>query len=125
MEIEGVGPNIALAIVDWFGNPANQKVLSKLQQAGIWPERSTNLSTSGGGRLGGSTFVVTGTLQGFSREEAREYILKHGGKLSESVGKNTDFLVLGENPGSKLDKARQLNVRIIDEGELKAMAEGN
>ncbi len=125
MKIEGVGPNIALAIVDWFINPANQKVLSKLHQAGVWPERSTSLSTSGEGRLGGSTFVVTGTLQSFSREEAREYILQYGGKVSESVGKSTNYLVLGENPGSKLDKARQLNVRIIDEGELKAMAEGN
>ncbi len=122
-KVEGVGPNIAAAIVDWFKITANQRVLAKLRQAGVWPVRSGQTSGQAMGALTGKTFVVTGTLAGFSRDGAREFILGHGGRVSESVSKNTDYLVLGENPGSKLENAQKLGVRIISEEELKKLAE--
>jgi DNA ligase (NAD+) len=68
------------------------------------------------------TFVVTGTLPTFSREDAKEFIQSHGGKVTDSVSRNTSYLVLGEAPGSKYDKAKALGVKIIDENELKKLA---
>jgi DNA ligase (NAD+) len=123
--ITGVGPNIATTIVDWFSNSANRRVLDKLRQAGIWPQRSATDAAGGGGKLVGLTFVVTGTLASFSREGVRDFILEHGGKISDSVSRNTDYLVLGENPGSKLEKAKQFDVRIINEEELRKLAAGD
>ncbi|MBN1450803.1 MAG: NAD-dependent DNA ligase LigA [Anaerolineales bacterium] len=121
-EIEGVGPNIAEAIVDWFARPANQNLLAKLKSAGVWPVAQlsvTNDQTPGS--LVGLTFVVTGTLTGFTRDGIKEFIQSNGGKVVGSISKNTDYLVLGENPGSKLDKAQELGVKIIDEEELRRL----
>lgn len=121
-EIEGVGPNIAEAIVDWFAQPANQKLLRKLKAAGVWPVAQVSTrDESTSGSLAGLTFVVTGTLAGFTREGIKEFIQSNGGKVVSSVSKNTAYLVQGENPGSKLDKARELGVKIIDEEELRSM----
>lgn len=124
LAIEGIGPNIAQAIVDWFTRPANQVVLNKLRAAGVWPRsvpgqpvETTELPFSG------KTFVVTGTLQGFSREGVKDFIETRGGKVTDSVSKKTSYLVLGENPGSKLEKARSLGVEIIDEATLRRLAE--
>lgn len=119
--VEGVGPNIAAAIVDWFGRERNQKVLAKLKAAGVWPQSSTVYGPSSTGALSGLTFVVTGALTGFTREGVKEFIEAHGGKVTDSVSKNTDYLVLGENPGSKLQKAQALGIRIIGEDELRQM----
>ena len=122
-EIEGVGPNIAEAIVDWFARPANQNLLKKLKAAGVWP--TTQLSVTSGqlpGSLDGLSFVVTGTLAGFTRDGIKEFIQSNGGKVVGSVSKNTDYLVLGENPGSKLDKAQELGVPVIDEERLRQLA---
>jgi len=119
--IEGVGPNTALAIVDWFARPANRNILSKLKDAGVWPRVEQKNEPMGPLPLEGFTFVVTGTLQGFSREEVKEFIQKFGGKVTDSVTRKTDFLVAGEAAGSKLDKARSLNVTIIDENGLRNM----
>jgi DNA ligase (NAD+) len=128
-EIEGVGPNIAEAIVDWFARPANQKLLAKLKSAGVWPIAQlsvTSLSPQGGdqssGSLAGLTFVVTGTLVGFTRDSIKEFIQSNGGKVVSSVSKSTDYLVLGENPGSKLDKAQELGVPVIGEERLHQLA---
>ena len=122
-EIEGVGPNIAEAIVDWFARPANQNLLKKLKAAGVWPVAQVSAtSDQPSGGLAGLTFVVTGTLTNFSREGIKEFIQEHGGKVIGSVSKNTDYLVLGEDPGSKLDKAQELGVKIIDENELRRLA---
>jgi len=118
--IEGIGPNIAEAIADWFTHERNRLVVEKLRRAGVWP-RGAVQATPAGGALAGKTFVVTGTLAGFSREGVKEYIEAHGGKVTGSVSKNTDYLVVGENPGSKLDKARELGVKIIGEEELKRL----
>jgi DNA ligase (NAD+) len=120
--IEGIGPNIAQAIVDWFARPANQQLLEKLRRVDVWPISSDQLSVNSDQLLlSGLTFVVTGTLPSFSREEAKAFIESHGGKVTDSVSKKTSYLVLGEAPGSKLDKARLLGVPILDEAGLRAL----
>ena len=122
--LEGIGPNIAQAIVDWFARPANRQVLEKLREAGVWPVEQAAEVPAGGLPLAGQTFVVTGTLEGFSRDEIKEFIEQHGGKVIGSVSKKTGYLVLGENPGSKLDKARELGVPVLDEAGLRRLAGG-
>jgi DNA ligase (NAD+) len=121
--VEGIGPNIAQAIVDWFARPANQLVLQKLRNVGVWPRAEVQPVTSNVPRaFDGKTFVVTGTLAGFSREGVKEFIESQGGKVTDSVSKKTDYLVLGENPGSKRDKASELGVEILDEAALRRLA---
>ncbi len=119
-QIEGIGPNIAEAIVDWFKRPANQKILKKLKAVGLWPMEQGK-KEKGEAKLDGLTFVVTGTLPTFSREGVKEFIESNGGKVTDSVSKKTSYLVLGAEPGSKFEKARSLGVKIIDEGELRKL----
>lgn len=119
-QIEGLGPNIAESIVDWFKRPANQKVLKKLKSAGVDPVMKKDEKKKDG-KLTGLTFVVTGTLPNFSRDDAKEFIESNGGKVTDSVSKKTSYLVLGENPGSKFDKAKSLGVKIVDEAGLKKL----
>ena len=119
-QIEGIGPNIAEGIVDWFSRPFNQKVLKKLKAAGVWPKAEES-GKKRDGAFNGMTFVVTGTLPTFSRDDAKEFIESNGGKVTDSVSKKTSYLVLGENPGSKFDKAKSLGVKIIGEEELKKL----
>jgi DNA ligase (NAD+) len=112
--IEGVGPNIALAIVDWFKRETNRKLLGKLKRAGVWPVEETNTKLTRTERIFSNlVFVVTGTLPGFTRDELKEIIKQNGGKVTDSVSKNTSYLLAGEQPGSKVDKAKQLGVKII------------
>ena len=125
LEIEGIGPNIAQAVVDWFARPANQKVLSKLRAAGVWPTADPAPVSAADQRLAGLTFVVTGSLQNFSREEIKVYLQANGAKVTGSVSKNTDYLVTGENPGSKLTKAQSLGVQVLTENGLQALVEGD
>lgn len=120
--IEGVGPNIAQGLVDWFSRPANQVVLEKLRQNGVWPVSEREIQSSQSTSLKGLTFVVTGTLSSFSRDEVKAFIEKHGGKVTGSVSKQTNYLVAGENAGSKLDKANTLGVPVLDEESLKSLA---
>lgn len=122
--IDGIGPNIAEAIVDWFQNPRNRQLLEKLKAAGVWPRAQNNDRKPVGDSLAGMTFVMTGTLPTFSREEAKAFIQAHGGKVTDSVSKKTSYLVRGENPGSKLQKAQDLGVPVLDEAGLRALAEG-
>jgi len=114
-EVEGVGEVVAEAIVEWFARPANQKLLKKFQKIGVKPEevrRST-------GPLMGVSIVITGSLDSISREEAAERIRALGGTFQSSVGKETDYLVVGANVGeSKLTKARKLGTKQITEEEL-------
>jgi len=120
--IEGFGPNISQAIVDWFASPTNLQLLEKLRSAGVWPSAEIKSENNGEDAfLSGLVFVITGTLPTLSRQEAKEYIKSKGGKVTSSVSKNTSFIVAGENPGSKLDKARELNIEIIDENGLKSL----
>jgi DNA ligase (NAD+) len=119
-QIEGVGPNIAESIVDWFSQTSNQKLLKKLKAAGLDPQMKKDEKKKDG-VLTGLTFVVTGTLPTFSRDDAKEFIENNGGKVTDSVSKKTSYLVLGENPGSKFDKAKSLGVKIIDETGLRKL----
>ncbi|MBE7432882.1 MAG: NAD-dependent DNA ligase LigA [Anaerolineales bacterium] len=120
-QIEGVGPNIAESIADWFSRSANQKLLKKLKAAGVDPQMKKD-ERKKEGAFTGLTFVVTGTLPNFSRDDAKEFIENNGGKVTDSVSKKTSYLVLGENPGSKFEKAKSLGVKVIDEAELKRLA---
>ena len=123
-QIEGVGPNIAQAIVDWFSRPMNILVLNKLQHSGVWPEFIPQVAGSQAKMpLSPFTFVVTGTLSRFSRDGVKNFIEQNGGKVASSVSKKTSFLLAGENPGSKLDKARDLGVKTITEQELMDMVD--
>jgi DNA ligase (NAD+) len=122
--IPGFGPNTAQGIVDWFERPRNQKLLQKLRRAGVWPRRAGQ-ALEQVQTLSGRTFVVTGTLPEFSRSEAKAFIEAHGGKVTGSVSTNTDYLVLGENPGSKYDKAQTLGIPVIDEVGLRRLALGS
>jgi DNA ligase (NAD+) len=119
MTIEGVGPNTAQSILDWFSKEPNIKVVEKLKQNGIWPVYSvlTNQKTT----LVGKIFVITGTLPMLSRDQAKELIENNGGKVTDSVSSNTNYLVVGENAGSKLDKAKNLGVKTINEEELRKL----
>ncbi|HMV95644.1 MAG TPA: NAD-dependent DNA ligase LigA [Anaerolineales bacterium] len=122
-QMDGLGPNIAESIVDWFAQNANQKLLKKLKTAGVWPEMKKDEKKKEGA-FTGQTFVVTGTLPTLSRDGVKEFIESNGGKVTDSVSKKTSYLVLGEAPGSKLDKAKSLGVKVIDEAELRKLAEG-
>lgn len=122
--IEGIGPNIAQAIVDWFSRPSNREIIAKLRRAGVWPVAKPLEGIEGEERekpLSGLTFVLTGTLPSMTRNEAKELIQSNGGKVTSSVSKKTNYVVAGENPGSKYDKALLLGVPIIDENELRRM----
>ena len=119
-QIEGIGPNIAEAIVDWFKRPANQKILKKLKAVGLWPIEQGK-KEKGERKLSGLTFVVTGTLPTFSRDGVKEFIELNGGKVTDSVSKKTSYLVLGAEPGSKFEKAKSLGVKIIDEDGLRKL----
>ena len=118
--VEDIGPIVAESIHAWFGNPKNQKFLEKLFAQGvkIEPYKKPGLS-----KLAGITFVLTGTLSGMSRELAKERIRDLGGSATESVSKNADYVVAGENAGSKEKKAKALGVKIIGEKEFLKMIE--
>ena len=118
--IEGVGPNIAQAIIDWFATETNRKILSKLENAGVWPVITDAEQENGDGQkpLDGLVFVITGTLPTFSRDEIKSIIQKNGGKVTRSISSNTSYLLMGENPGSKLEKAISLSVPQITEEAL-------
>lgn len=120
--IEGIGPNIAQAIVDWFAHDSNQKVLKKLKAAGMWPIVEESEIT-GPQPFEGLTFVVTGTLPNFSRTEAKEFIESHGGKVTSSVSSRTTYVLVGEGPGAKFTKAQELGINILDEDQLRDLAQ--
>lgn len=122
--IEGIGPNTAQAIVDWFHQPRNREFLEKLRAVGVWPVEEDTKAEKEKPVFAGKTFVVTGALQRFTREEVKDFIEKRGGKVTDSVSRKTDYVLVGENPGSKLEKARALNVPILDEAKFLEMAEG-
>lgn len=120
--MDGIGPNIAQAVVNWFQTKENREVIARLKNAGIWPENQNGSPT--GSSLAGITFVVTGILQNFSRESVKEFIIQNGGIPSNAISKKTNFLVVGENAGSKLEMAKGLGIKIISEDELIKMASG-
>ena len=114
--IDEIGPEIAASIVSFFSHEATKNLIARLNAAGVGLTESA--VRKGGGTLDGMTFVVTGTLSRLSRSEAEALIKANGGKASGSVSKKTSYLLCGENPGSKLDKARELGIKIINEEEF-------
>jgi DNA ligase (NAD+) len=123
-EIEGVGPTVATSLARWFADEATAGVLDELAEVGIDPEPPVVTAETAGGPLEGKTVVVTGTLEGFSREEAEEAIRAAGGKPAGSVSKKTDYLVAGESAGSKLQKAESLGVPVLDEAAFRGLLAG-
>ena len=117
-ECEDIGEVIAQSVVQWHGDARNRKLLERLRQAGLNFKSALYQPKAKAGPLTGKTFVLTGTLPTLKREEAAAKIEAAGGKVSGSVSKKTDYVVAGEEAGSKLDKAQKLGVKIIDEAEL-------
>jgi len=118
-EVPEVGPKVAASIVEFFSEPANRKLVEKLRKAGLrfTEERKAPRDS----RLAGKTFVFTGALAHRSREDAEELVASHGGKVSSSVSKKTDYVVVGSEPGSKYDKAKSLGVTILDEAQFEKL----
>lgn len=118
---EGVGPTIAEAVIEWFKEPWHVEIVEKWERAGVTMADERDESTPR--TLEGLTVVVTGSLVDFSRDSAKEAILARGGKAAGSVSKKTDYVVVGDNAGSKADKAEQLGVPILDEAGFKVLLE--
>jgi DNA ligase (NAD+) len=120
-----VGPVVAAAVLDYFASPAGRRVLEQLRVLGINPGRGESGKTATGGAaagpLAGKTFVLTGTLPTLARGEASALIRAAGGSVTSSVSKNTDYVVAGENAGSKLERARELGVSVLDEAQFRAL----
>lgn len=116
-----VGPIVAESIKEWFGNKKNLKVLEKLEENRVSLKSEARLASASGGPLAGKTFVLTGTMAKLTRDEAKDKIRELGGEVSESVSKKTDYVVVGEEPGSKRDKAIKLGVKILNEEEFLKM----
>jgi DNA ligase (NAD+) len=117
--VEGIGPNLAQTVAAWFADPRHRSLIERLRAAGVqmapMPEGGGKISDA----LAGLTFVLTGTLPTLSRDAAEALIEAHGGKVTGSVSRKTSHVVAGESPGSKLDKAQQLGVSVLDEDGLR------
>jgi DNA ligase (NAD+) len=120
-EIDGVGEKTATGIKDFFANDRNLKVINKLRDAGVRFEEAGKKEITTDGRFQGKSIVFTGTLEKYTRDEATEAVRLRGGKVSSSVSNNTDFVVAGTDPGSKLEKARELKVTVLTEEEFQKM----
>ncbi len=116
--VNEVGPRIAESIVEFFSIPANRKLVGRLREAEL---KLTGQKKQRGTKLAGKTFVLTGTLAHFTRDEAKKMIEDAGGKVTGSVSKKTDYVVAGADAGSKLDKAKELGVAVIDEKEMEKL----
>ena len=125
-EVPGIGPTVATALGRWFQDEATRDVLRELVDVGVVPERPVVRPAGEGsaGPLEGKTLVVTGTLEGFTRPEAEEAIRAAGGKPAGSVSKKTDYVVAGESAGSKLAKAQELGVPVLDEDGFRRVLAG-
>jgi len=123
MGVPEIGPRIADGVANFFTQEENQRVIERLGQAGV---RTTDLrpEAAGPSPLRGKIFVLTGAMDGFSREEAKEAILRGGGKVSYSVSRKTDYVVAGKDPGSKLKEAQRLGIRVLDQREFQDLLAG-
>jgi DNA ligase (NAD+) len=117
-DVNEVGPRIAESIVEFFSNPSNRKLVERLGKAGL---AFKGKKKERGTKLAGKTFVLTGTLAKYTRDEAKKMIEDAGGRVSGSVSKKTDYVVAGSDAGSKLDKAKELGVAVIDEAEMQTL----
>jgi DNA ligase (NAD+) len=119
--IEGIGPNIAATIVDWFAKPTNRRLLEKFRDAKVWPIEERSQIQIEQQSLEGYQFVITGKLATMKRSEAKSLIERNGGKVVGSVSRKTSYLVAGEAAGSKLDRALQLGIPVLDEKGLRKL----
>ncbi|MCM8771516.1 MAG: NAD-dependent DNA ligase LigA [Candidatus Omnitrophica bacterium] len=117
--IHEIGPIMAESIIEFFSNEENLKVIEKLKKAGVKMEKEIKEEKKD--ILSGLTFVITGTLKNYTRNEIQDYIKKLGGKVTDSVSKKTDYLICGDQPGSKLQKAKSLGIKIITEEEFEEL----
>jgi len=124
-QAEDVGPVMAQSIRDFFANPRNQAVIEKLRNAGLKMKEKAAPKATATGPFAGRIVVVTGTLSKLSREDAKETLRKAGATVTDSVSKKTDYLIVGEDAGSKLDKATKLGVKTLNENEFLKMLEWN
>ena len=127
-EVSGIGPTVSAAVAAWFADPATANALRELVDVGVVPERPVVRDEPEGdalGSLAGRTVVVTGMLEGFSREEAEDAVRAAGGKPTGSVSKKTDYLVAGPGAGSKLAKAAELGVTVLDEDGFRRLLAGD
>jgi DNA ligase (NAD+) len=118
--IDEIGPRIAESIREFFGEKHNKKELCKLKQHKLV---MTQEQKAGGGNLAGKQFVLTGTLETLTRDEAKRKLVEAGGRVISSVSAKTDYVVAGTDPGSKLTKAKKLDVAILSEKEFKKLLE--
>ena len=123
LELDGIGPMMVQEILAWFREDENRALITKLQAAGVSFESQEQAPSSQ--LLAGKTFVITGSLEEMTRSEARAWIESHGGKVTGSVSKKTDYLLAGENAGSKLKKAVALDVAVLGLSELKDLVIGS
>jgi len=121
-EIDQIGPTMAESVYEYFRNPVIRGVIDQLLAAGLRLQQP-KAQPQQKGELEGKTIVVTGTLENFTRQQIEQAIRQAGAKPSGSVSKKTDYVLAGENPGSKLDKARELGVEVIDEKQFLKMTE--
>ena len=120
-QVQEIGETISQSIIDYFSNKENLKIINDLRELGLNFKVKKQLKSE---KLKGKTFVITGTLSSMTRNEAKELIEKHGGKTTESVSSKTSYVIVGENPGSKLEKAKNLKIPILTEDEfLKIISE--
>ena len=122
LAIHEIGDKVAESVVDYFNDPEKKLLLAKLQEAGVEPQGELVIQKDG--PLAGKTFVITGTLSRWSRKKAEELVEQLGGRASGSVSKKTDYVVAGENAGSKLDKAQKLGIEILDEQAFAKLTGG-
>jgi DNA ligase (NAD+) len=118
-EVTEVGPKVAAAIAEFFSESANQKIIKKLDKAGVRPTAEKRVMKSQ--KFAGKSFAFTGSLANRSREEAGQLVMQHGAKVSGSVSKKTDYVVVGADPGSKYDKAKELGVPVLTEPEFERL----
>ncbi len=124
--LEGAGPAVAEAVREFFSHPENRELIHKLEEFGLnMKGTEPAVKQVANSAIGGKSFVLTGTLPSLDRTEAEKLIKAHGGKVSSSVSKKTDFLLAGESAGSKLSKAQELGITVIDEARFKELLEGS
>jgi DNA ligase (NAD+) len=117
-----VGERVAEAIRQFFDRPENRRLVTRLREAGLTLKPAPRVEAPAAGPFAGKAVVITGTLPGFTRDEVRRLVREAGGRVTEGMSRRTDILIAGEDPGSKVDKARALGVRIMDAAEFAAIS---
>lgn len=120
-DIPEIGETVAQSVHDWFNDEGNRKLCERLRDAGVKTESEVSSNVTLDERFAGKQFVLTGTLENYTRDEARALIEARGGRVNSSVSKKTDFVLAGEEAGSKLEKAQELGVTVLDEKEFQQM----